>query len=547
VQKTDGNGNVATFEYDAASQLLRKAFSDGTGVRFSHDAAGNRTAAANQHLTLSYTYDELNRVTSVTDSRFQKTIRYSYDRLGRRTATTDPEGGVTSYAWDANRRLTSITAPSGASVAFGYDALGRLTSLNSTTLKYDAAGRLLELARAGETLAYAYDGAGNRTAVAGAAGAHSYQYDALDRLIGAQHQTLPAETYTYDAAGNRTGSAADPAYKYDAAGRLVAAESASFTYDRNGNLTSRTTVRGKTTYTWDVENGLAKVDFPDGGVVTYKYDPFGRRIEKNVNGAVTTYLYDGNAILMEMDGAGQVTARYTHGPVVDWPLMMEREGQTFFYHADALRSVAALTDSSGNVVRSYAYDSWGRPQATEAAGPANPFLFAGREYDVETGLYYMRARYYDPAVGRFISSDPLDIAGLLLTAQDPAAGFAVLPASAVVLASDVGTGLLRAPQQLNPYSYALNNPIALRDPSGLQPCTPWQRFQQAENEWSSQFEQQLKGSMQLEADQWTEWWQSFKEAYKESFKTDWSKMGPSEHLREILKFLKTGGTGRAGR
>ena len=338
-----------------------------------------------------------------------------------------------------------------------------------------------------------------------------------------------------------------PRAAYSAAGRLVAAEGAIFTYDKNGNLTSKTTASGKTTYTWDIENRLARVELPDRGTVSYRYDPFGRRIEKNVNGAVTTYLYDGNAILMEMDGAGQVTARYTHGPVIDWPLMMERKGQTFFYHADALRSVAALTDSSGNVVRSYAYDSWGRPQGTEPAGPANPFLFAGCEYDVETGLCYLRARCYDPATGRFISSDPLDIAGLLLTAQDPAAGFALLPASAAVLASDVGTGLLRAPQQLNPYSYALNNPIALRDPSGLQPCTPWQRFQQAENEWSSQFEQQLKGSMQLEADQWTEWWQSFKEAYKESFKTDWSKMGPSEHLREILKFLKTGGTGRAGR
>jgi RHS repeat-associated protein len=244
-----------------------------------------------------------------------------------------------------------------------------------------------------------------------------------------------------------------------------------------------------------------------------------------------------------MDGAGQAMARYTHGPAIDWPLLMEREGQTFFYHADALGSVAALADSSGNVVRSYAYDSWGRPQGTEASGPANPFLFAGREYDVETGLYYLRARYYDPVVGRFISSDPLDIAGLLLTSQDPAAGFALLPASASILASDSGSAPLRAPQQLNPYSYALNNPVALRDPSGLEPCKPkeptaWERFWEWEFEFADEFNDQLEYQKQ----QLKNWWEDFQLAYKENSKKDWAAMGPSEYYREIVLFLKSAGT-----
>ena len=477
-RKTDANGNVTTFEYDAAGQLLRKAFSDGTDVRFSYDAAGNPTAAWNQHVALSYTYDELNRVTSVTDSRFQKTIRYSYDRLGRRAAMTDPEGGVTSYAWDANRRLKSITAPSGASVAFGYDALGRLTSLNSTTLKYDAASRVLEVARAGETLTYTYDNAGNRTSVTGATGAHSYQYDELDRLIGAQHEALPAETYSYDAAGNRTGSATDPAYRYGAAGRLVSAEGATFTYDKNGNLTGKTTAEGTATYAWDPENRLVRVDLFDGAVASYKYDPFGRRIEKNVNGVVTGYLYDNNAILLELDADGQVTARYTHGPAIDWPLVMERKGQVWFYHGDALGSVAALTDSAGNIAGTYAYDAWGRARGAEAARPANPFSFAGRELDPETGLYYLRARYYDPAVGRFISPDPLDLPGLLIIGQSPSPEQALLPQAAAWALRAETAGLIsglrdaaqRAPQGLNAYAYAGNNPLLVKDPSGLHIC-----------------------------------------------------------------------------
>jgi hypothetical protein len=98
---------------------------------------------------------------------------------------------------------------------------------------------------------------------------------------------------------------------------------------------------------------------------------------------------------------------------------------------------------------------------------ANPYGFAGREYDAESDFYYMRARYYDPSVGRFLSPDPLDLAGLLLTAQDRRAGLALLPASSAALVGYAGMGALRSPQQLNPYSYALNNPAAFRDPSGL--------------------------------------------------------------------------------
>ncbi len=517
VRKVDANGSATTFEYDAAGQLVRKAFSDGAEVRFSYDAAGNLVSAGNTHVWVTFTYNERNQVTSAKDSRFDKTIYYSYNRLGQRTALTDSEGGTTSYAYDANGRLISLTAPSGASAAFSYDAADRLTQLkysNSTTAawKYDAAGRVAELTHGKFAIAYRYDASGNRTAVTDGSGSHAYQYDALNRLTGAQHEALPAEVYSYDAAGNRTGSATDPAYQYDSAGRLTAAEGSTFTYDKNGSLTSKTTMKGKTAYTWDMENRLVRVELPDGGTVSYKYDPFGRRIEKSVNGVVTAYVYDGNAILLELDASGQMIARYMSGPGIDWPLMVEREGQTWFYHDDALGSIAGLTDAAGGVVRSYAYDTWGQPAErtasstadppaglapagpgsrpgarlragglaphAEATGPANPFLFAGREFDAETGLYYLRARYYDPAVGRFISSDPLDLPGLVITGQSPSHEEALLPPAAAAAFRGGDPDLmptLRAaaqytPQRLNPYAYALNNPIRLRDPSGLQTC-----------------------------------------------------------------------------
>jgi RHS repeat-associated protein len=158
-------------------------------------------------------------------------------------------------------------------------------------------------------------------------------------------------------------------------------------------------------------------------------------------------------------------ARYTHGPGIDQPLMMERGGQVYFYHLDGQFNVAQLTDASGNSVCSYSYDSFGRTQLCQNV--ANPYGFAGREYDAESGLYYMRARYYDPSLGRFLSADPLDLTNLLLTAQDNRAGLVLLPASSGALVKYAGMGALGSPQQLNPYSYALNNPAAFRDPSGL--------------------------------------------------------------------------------
>jgi YD repeat-containing protein len=253
VQRTDANGNTIQFEYDAAGRLIHKIFPDGTEARFTYDANGNLTGAFNANTSIALTYDDLNRVTSTVDSRFEQRIQYEYNRNGLRTRLTDSDGGVTAYTYDGNSRLTSVTTPSGAA-RFSYDAPNRRVGMtysnsSSATYQYDAASRLTKLAYSGTLpqLTYTYDKNGNPTAIADSAATHSYQYDELDRLTVATHPSAAAESYRYDGAGNRLASAADSGYAYDAAGRLLAAEApptATITTGSEPLLLSETVPRG---------------------------------------------------------------------------------------------------------------------------------------------------------------------------------------------------------------------------------------------------------------------------------------------------------------
>jgi len=166
-------------------------------------------------------------------------------------------------------------------------------------------------------------------------------------------------------------------------------------------------------------------------VAQYKYDPFGRRIEKNVNGNITTYFYDGPNIIAEYDGNGNVKNAYLHNLAIDDPLVVQQGGQNYYYHKDGLGSITEITDDSRNTMMTYRYNSFG--EIVSQTGNLNqPFAFTGREFDLEGGLYYYRARYYDPKTGVFTSQDPIGFAG----------------------------------GDINLYRYAFNNPLTFTDPSG---------------------------------------------------------------------------------
>jgi RHS repeat-associated protein len=164
--------------------------------------------------------------------------------------------------------------------------------------------------------------------------------------------------------------------------------------------------------------------------VSFKYDPFGRRIYKSSSSGTSIYAYDSSNVVEETNSSGTVVARYSQGLNIDEPLVMLRSSATSYYHADGLGSVTSLSNGAGSLVQTYGYDAFGK-QTTSTGSLTNPFQYTARELDVETSLYFYRARYYDPQIGRFLGEDPLGL--------------------------DEGPNL---------YAYVTNNPVTNIDPSG---------------------------------------------------------------------------------
>ena len=182
-----------------------------------------------------------------------------------------------------------------------------------------------------------------------------------------------------------------------------------YVYDNNGNLTSN----GNAAYTYDEENRLTTYNLPLS-TGSYAYDAFNRRVSKTVNGVKTYFVSDFDEEIEERNSAGALLADYVYGDYLDEVLTMTRGGQTYYYHYDGLGSVTEITNAAGTIQESYTYDPYGQvsifdanhsPLTASAIG--NPWMFTGRRFDAESGLYYFRARQYDPKIGRFLQRDPI--------------------------------------------------------------------------------------------------------------------------------------------
>ncbi|MBA3688501.1 MAG: RHS repeat-associated core domain-containing protein [Chloroflexi bacterium] len=481
--RRDANLKTTTYAYDALNRptSITYATTSTPTVTFAYDANSNRTAMTDGAGTESYTFDALNRPTAVT--RGSDTFSDGYDLAGNVISRTYPGQSAQTWVYDDDGRLMTANG-----AAYTYDpAANLLTAATPDGLTarytYDRAGRLLEVAHStvSDTLSrfsYGLDPVGNRTAMTTREGTVTYRYDAVDRLSeacwsstscpgGVPASPLPClaciggllsrpaatvnpppgetyRTYTYDPVGNRLtegSNAGSTTYLYDVADRLTSVtppgqSAISYAFDANGNQTSA----GATTYTYDLAD-LLKTATVGAVTETYAYAGDGTRLSGSTGGGAsqtTKFLWDRTfglpQLAIERDGSDALLRSYSYG----LDLLRQTAGSTaYYYHADALGSVTDITSSSGSSL------TWGEHypfglvrQAGSGAGAptGQPFNFAGEQLDAVTGLYHLRARQYDPSIGRFLTTDPV-------------AGRAADPYS-------------------SNYSYAGNNPILFADPSG---------------------------------------------------------------------------------
>jgi RHS repeat-associated protein len=445
------SGATISYGYDALGRLTSIDYSDSTpDVSFGYDANGNRTQMTDGAGNVSYSYDTLNRLTGVT--RGVDSFAYGYDAAGHLTQRTDPDGQTATYGYTDDGELASVDGGLlFGQASYSYDPAGNLIETllpNGTgvTRAYDEAGELQSLTNWGpggpiSTYAYTRDAVGNPTEISGSDGVETLSYDPLDRLTGVCYQAScpggsdPFIRWTYDQVGNRLTEArpsGTTSYSYNAGDQLTSAGATSFSYDLNGNETQA----GSRAFAYNAVGRMISTT-ASGQTTTYAYDGEGSLLTVSGPSGTSSLLWDVNLplpqIALERDGAGQTLRSYLYG---NERISMSAGGARSYYLSDGSGNVTGLTSASGDPQWSYSYEPFGtlRSQTKlDPAAPDNPMLFAG-EQQLSSGLYNLRARDYDPSMGRFTSLDPL--------------GYRDTPQGSI-------------------YGYAGNNPVVFADPSGM--------------------------------------------------------------------------------
>ncbi|WDF51266.1 RHS repeat-associated core domain-containing protein [Paenibacillus sp. KACC 21273] len=467
--KTDLSGQTTNISYNARGLVAQESDRNGTTTNYQYDERGERTVATltgkagntlqtkmifgsdgnlltDRHelymdgvktATQTSTIDKQDRVTSLVSTganAYSSRLDVAYDTLDRVTNQKNSLAGssyFTNYCYD-KLRLSQIQT-NGAqtrntanvvNVNYAYTALGKVQSItfptlaDGSTLKesftYDPLNRLIQMSntKGSSNLSsynYAYDNNGNILTIGetlndGATKTSTYSYDKLNRLIAVKRSDGSTASYTYDLRGNRK-TLSDTQ-------ELTATKSSNYSYDLDNKLISATI---------------------DGTKTTIDYLPDGLRSQKTTGETTTQYGYNGSGQVVSEKVSNGNTSSYIRGDRV-----LVKKDQTaskdYYYLFNGHGDVVQMVDTSGNIVNSYGYDEWGNI-AKQQETVSNSFKYAGEAYDNETGLYYLKARYYDPSQGRFLNEDSYE-------------------------------GQITNPLSLNGYTYVHNNPLIYVDPTG---------------------------------------------------------------------------------
>ena len=426
---THFNGVTTTYTYDAQNRRLTQSTPGEPTIRFTYTATGKYLTSTAGDGTVNYGYDSLDRLT--TKATPEGTLSYTYYASGNveSIASSNPNGVTVTLTWDELNRLSTVIdnrLPSGANTAvYTYDAAGNVATATypngfQTTFTYDQLSRMTAVSTPVSSYNYQLGPTGNRTsATEGNGRSLTWNYDGIYRLTNETISGDPTNnggnngyaSYGLDPVGNRTSvtstfSGFNPvADSYNANDEQISSE----TYDANGNVLSA----GGVVYTYDSQNHMLSA-IGNGKVITMVYDAFGNRVSKTVNGVTTKYLVEddvnptGLPQVLEETINGVVQRTYTYGlQRISESQMVNGAWTPSFYVYDGAGSVRQLTNSAGVVTDEYEYDAYGN-SFTKSGTTPNNYLYRGEQYDSDLGLYYLRARYYNPATGRFMSRDPKD-------------------------------------------------------------------------------------------------------------------------------------------
>ena len=275
---------------------------------------------------------------------------------------------------------------------------------------------------------YTYDGNGNRLEKQQLSGTTRYAYDALNQLVKAEYPTYGEEMF-YDRAGNctrRRTAGVEEVYAYDAGNHLLSHTKDGiktvYEYDKAGNLLND----DRAAYSYDAFNRQMAVETFDGNIQINHYDAEGLRHEMEENGKLVQFIFQGTEVVVEETQEENIRYIRTHEL-----LASDAESARTYYHyaSDEMGSITHVTDEEGNLLNRYEYDAWGNLTLEDEQVP-NRFKYTGEQFDPITQQYYLRARFYNPALARFMQEDTYR-----------------------------GDGL-------NLYAYCANNPVRYVDPSG---------------------------------------------------------------------------------
>ena len=428
IEKTEFGDNgsqlVTAYQRDSAGRLLVKTLADGEQVHYAYDALGRLVGVDDGQWPLAYRYDLQDRL--IEEHQGWATLRYEYDALGQLSHCRLPDGSRLDYRHQAGGSLAAIDLNGQPLTAHQFNAGGREQYRQQGALlseyQYDEQGRLRAHSLRQEQQRvlqrhYRYDANGNLAGIDDSRkGSKSFHYDPLDRLIAVRGDT--PESFAHDPAGTllaQSSAVADDRVNVKG-NRLLMQGDRHFDYDAFGNLMRERRGAGQrliTDYRYDCQHRLIGASPADGSQVSYRYDAFGRRIAKVVDGKTTEFLWQGDRLIAE-SGPEQYRS-YLYEPGSFRPLAMLQgkgsEAEPFYYQLDHLGTPQELTSAGGEILWSVKYRAYGNVAKLEIAEIDNPLRFQGQYYDAETGLHYNRHRYYNPNTGSYLTPDPIKLAG----------------------------------------------------------------------------------------------------------------------------------------